>query len=238
MVSTPPANGRPNATWTNPATPPAEECRAPLQSDSLASLADAEVKQIRYWKPRTIGEVLLGLSQQGGAGADNLAYQLAFKRMGAPEAAWKDRAGKRLDKFYPAKTREVNVELCKLICFLQPSDGVTKSMALLAKAPTQEEQIEYARALRVLRAGWTPALRAEYFSWFLKAETYKGGMSFALFVKKLPQDGFAVDPDEFLPKSTIDLASLLSVAAVYDRRQFQVATLPAVIDRRYSKCFI
>ncbi len=48
-------------------------------------------------------------------------------------------------------------------------------MTLLAQAPTQEEQIEYARSLRMLKTGWTPELRQTYFSWFLKAASYKGG---------------------------------------------------------------
>jgi len=42
----------------------------------------------------------------------------------------------------------VNAELCKLISYLEPADGVTKTLALIAKAPSQEEQIEYALSLR------------------------------------------------------------------------------------------
>ena len=56
-------------------------------------------------------------------------------------------------------------------------------MKLLADAPTQEEQIEYVRCLRMLKAGWTPELRKEYFTWFVKAADYKGGNSFASFLK-------------------------------------------------------
>src|SRR5207302_6196726 len=36
------------------------------------------------------------------------AYQLVFIRTGASEATWKERAGKRLDAFYPTKVRELN----------------------------------------------------------------------------------------------------------------------------------
>ena len=55
-----------------------------------------------------------------------------------------------------------------------------QTVALLDAAPTQEEQIDLARALRVLKTGWTPALRETYFRWFLKAANYKGGASFGL----------------------------------------------------------
>ena len=51
--------------------------------------------------------------------------------------------------------REVNAELCKLICYLETPQGVTKTLALMAKAPTQEEQIEYALSLRTVKNGWT-----------------------------------------------------------------------------------
>src|ERR1022692_943169 len=41
------------------------------------------------------------------------AYQLGFIRMGPPEAAAKQSVGKRLDAFYPDKSREVNAKLGK-----------------------------------------------------------------------------------------------------------------------------
>jgi putative heme-binding domain-containing protein len=53
-------------------------------------------------------------------------------------------------------------------------------MALFRRAHTQEEQIEYALALRALKAGWTQPLREEYFRWFVTtAAAYRGGNTFA-----------------------------------------------------------
>ena len=60
-----------------------------------------------------------------------------------------------------------------------------------SRAPTQEEQIEYARALRVLKAGWTPELRERYFEWFLRAANYRGGDSFGSFVRNIKDDAVA-----------------------------------------------
>jgi len=122
------------------------------------------------------------------------AYQLAFIRMGKPEPEWKERVGKRLDAFYPAKNRELNAELCKLISYLQPADGVTKTMALLAKATTQEEQIDYVFALRTVDDGWTHKQREEYFKWFQKAANYRGGHSFLLFMSNIRKDAIAALP--------------------------------------------
>ena len=48
--------------------------------------------------------------------------------------------------------------------------------------------MEYARALRVLKAGWTKDLRESYFRWFVKAQTYKGGNSFTKFVLRMKAD--------------------------------------------------
>ena len=56
----------------------------------------------------------------------------------------------------------------------RPRAPSPKTMALLAKAPTQEEQIEYVAALRNVRTGWTPELRQAYFSWFLKRGRLQG----------------------------------------------------------------
>ncbi len=116
------------------------------------------------------------------------AYQLIFIRGGAPGATWKERAGKRIDAWYPAKDREVNAELCKLICYLQPADGVTKTLALLAKAASQEEQIEYALSLRSVKTGWTLKQHEEYFDWFHKAANYRGGNSFHGFLRNIRND--------------------------------------------------
>jgi putative heme-binding domain-containing protein len=56
---------------------------------------------------------------------------------------------------------------------------------LIEAAPTQEEQMDLARALRTLKVGWTPELRRAYFSWINRAEDFKGGPSLAGFLKQI-----------------------------------------------------
>jgi putative heme-binding domain-containing protein len=116
------------------------------------------------------------------------AYQLVFVRMGPPSAEWKTRAGSRLDAFYPSSNREVNAELCKLVTYLETPNAVSKTLALQAKAPTQEEQIEYALALRTVKTGWTENEHEQYFNWFHKAATYHGGNSFHGFLRNIRAD--------------------------------------------------
>ena len=43
----------------------------------------------------------------------------------------------------------------------------------------------------MLKAGWTPELRKEYFQWFIKAANYKGGSSFGNFLKLIKADAVA-----------------------------------------------
>jgi putative heme-binding domain-containing protein len=75
-----------------------------------------------------------------------------------------------------------------MLVYLEAPDAATKLMAALRAAPTQEEQLEYARALRVLKTGWTQALHEEYFRWFLKAANFRGGASLAGFLRNIKED--------------------------------------------------
>ena len=118
-------------------------------------------------------------------------YGLAFIRMGAPDAATTARTIARFDPHYPASGRALNAELCKMLVYLKAPDVVAKTMVLLDHAPTQEEQIDYVLDLRVLKTGWTRALRQAYFSWFHKAAGYKGGASFDLFLKHIKDEAVA-----------------------------------------------
>jgi putative heme-binding domain-containing protein len=117
---------------------------------------------------------------------------LAFLRMGAADDTTRGKIIRRYDAVYPSKSRELNAELCKLLVYLQAPSAATKTLALMTKAPTQEEQIEYALSLRNLKSGWTMEQRKTYFTWFLKAANYKGGHSFAGFVQNIKAEAVAV----------------------------------------------
>ena len=52
--------------------------------------------------------------------------------------------------------------------------------------------MEYARSLRMLKAGWTTATHTAYFQWFLKAASnYRGGASFDKFIEFIRNDAVA-----------------------------------------------
>jgi putative heme-binding domain-containing protein len=124
-------------------------------------------------------------------------YAVLFVRTGRPDESARQRLAARLDPQYPARDRYVNAELCQLLVYLEAPGVAGKTLKLLAAAPTQEEQMEYAKSLRVLKTGWTPEQRKEYFSWFLKASSFKGGNSFTGFMNHIKRDAVAtLTPEE------------------------------------------
>lgn len=97
---------------------------------------------------------------------------------------------------FPAKSRELNSEIAQLMVYLQHPKAAEKIVTLLVDSPTQEEQIDYARTLRHLRAGWTPELRKTYFEWFVRAQSYRGGASFQIFVNNIRTEAMLTLSDE------------------------------------------
>jgi putative heme-binding domain-containing protein len=125
------------------------------------------------------------------------AYDLTFTRLGRPSDDAASALAGRLEPLFPAKSRELNSMLAELLIYLQSPTVAPKAVALLSSAPSQEEQIDLAKSLRVLKVGWTPELRRQYFQWFHRATGYRGGASFALFVEHIRKEAVAnLPPDE------------------------------------------
>lgn len=112
------------------------------------------------------------------------AYSLAIIRLGPPDAVSKATLVTKLDGVFPTKRPELDALLARLLIYLEAPNAASKTLAALRAAPTQEEQVDLAVALRSLKTGWTPALREEYFRWFLKAENYRGGNTFASSLRR------------------------------------------------------
>ena len=117
--------------------------------------------------------------------------EIVCVRFGAPDAVQTQRLIAQLDPHFPAPTRELNWLLCETLAFLQAPNTAAKAVALIERAPTQEEQMEYARDIRFLKAGWTTELHTRYFAWFEKAASYRGGASFDKFIEFIRNDAVA-----------------------------------------------
>ncbi|MDB6129641.1 MAG: heme-binding protein [Verrucomicrobiales bacterium] len=118
-------------------------------------------------------------------------YQICLNRFERPDDATVEKIINKLDSEFPAPTVELNRVLCETLVYLQSPNVAAKAVNLLNKAPTQQEQMEYARSLRMLKTGWTDKTHTEYFEWFLKAANYKGGASFEKFVENIKNDAVA-----------------------------------------------
>lgn len=137
-------------------------------------------------------------------------YQVAMVRFGKPSPQEAVKIVAQLDTQFPAKNFEMNWLLCETLAFLDSPTAAQKGIALLLEAPTQEEQMEYARSLRNLKTGWTHELRVQYFNWFLKASNYRGGASFTKFIEFIRNDAVA----SLNPAEQKKLAVLLAKKAV------------------------
>ena len=70
---------------------------------------------------------------------------------------------------------------------------MSKTLALMAAAPTQEEQMHYAYVLRTAKFGWASEPRRAYFSWFNPAlRDFKGGNSFGKYLINIRQDSLTL----------------------------------------------
>jgi len=155
-------------------------------------------------------------------------YQLAFVRMGKPSEKDAAAVEKKLDILFPAPVAALNLELCTLLVYLESPNAATKTLALMsqssdqskydwspellarnsgyarafaatAASSPQRDQIHYAKELRNLKTHWTDAQRLEYFRWYRKASTFRGGNSFAGFLNNFRNEALANVPKELLP---------------------------------------
>ncbi|EDY20189.1 heme-binding protein [Chthoniobacter flavus Ellin428] len=117
--------------------------------------------------------------------------QIALVRFGRPDDATVKALLAKFDPLFPAPTYEQNRLLCETLVYLQSPTIAAKAVPMLTSAPTQEEQMEYARSLRMLKTGWTTPLHTAYFDWFLKAANYRGGASFENFIAFIRADAVA-----------------------------------------------
>jgi putative heme-binding domain-containing protein len=129
--------------------------------------------------------------------------------MGKPKQDVVEDVIQRLDPYYPSKSWRVNRELSQLLIYLEAPGVVTKTLALLNSAQTQEEQIHYLFRLRTLKRGWTLAERRQYLEWFDRdwkqgvhapevlqwftdaGREYDNGASFPKFMIRFRQDAIA-----------------------------------------------
>jgi putative heme-binding domain-containing protein len=111
-------------------------------------------------------------------------YHVLFNRFGMPTEDEKKAWLAKFSPVFPTKSRYVDGELLQVFVYLEAPKAAELGIKLLADAPTQEEQMEYARALRVLKTGWTPELQKKYAEWLVSTNNFRGGNSLRGFIRE------------------------------------------------------
>ena len=117
--------------------------------------------------------------------------QIILNRFGRPDDDTVATLVDAIDPLFPADSAELNWILCETLAYLQSPTVAQKAISLIDAAPTQEEQVQYARSIRFLKSGWDKGLHTAYFEWFLKAANYRGGASFEKFIQFIRTDAVA-----------------------------------------------
>lgn len=150
------------------------------------------------------------------------ALSLIFIRLGEPTAEEQADFRNLLDSEFPQKDPRVNRELCQMLVYLNSDSVVAKTVDLMNAAPQRQDidmtdllarnagygraisamianqpdtqQMWYAFCLRVATAGWTPELRADYYRWFGRAQSWSGGNSFRKFLQNIEDEAWEKTP--------------------------------------------
>ena len=158
----------------------AAEVNTGLRDDMLAAMAKVDPSKLTEQQTQTMVR----------------GVQIILNRFGMPSPESVALLCERLEPLFPAQSAESNWLLCETLAYLQSPAVASVAMELIANAPTQEEQMQYARSIRMLKEGWTLELQEAYFEWFLKAANYRGGASFAKFIQFIRDDAVASLSDE------------------------------------------
>jgi putative heme-binding domain-containing protein len=124
------------------------------------------------------------------------AYSLAFTRTGEGSRETRRALGEKIVKAMPFGGPALDAEALQLAVYLEHPGAATVGIELLEEAPSQEEQMSYAKSLRHLKTGWNLELRKTFFEWFTRAKSYKGGASFGLFIENMKKTALENTPEE------------------------------------------
>ena len=119
------------------------------------------------------------------------AHAVTLTRLGRPDADGIAALTRKFEPLFPSRNRFLNAELAPMLVYLETPKAAEKLSAALASAPSQEEQLDLARAMRMLKTGWTLDQRRAYYGWFLKAANFRGGSSLAGFLRDIKNDSVA-----------------------------------------------
>lgn len=147
------------------------------------------------------------------------AYALTFTRLGRPDQESADQVIAKLNPALPTDSADLNVELTRVLVYLDAPGIVDKGMELLTNAPKPvmpdwaeliarnkgyggtiqrvldnpppSAGINYALMLRNVRYGWSMENREAYFGFINEASKYPGGSSYSGFLENIRTEALA-----------------------------------------------
>ena len=149
------------------------------------------------------------------------ALGLVFIRMGEPSEEEREGVLALIDSSYPNQDREVEDELCRMLCYLQAPNVVSRTLSLLAQVEENREapdwmrlvdrgqkqysgkvaellrelgpprKIHFAYCLRVVKGPWTEGQRRQLMEWYAREEKSKSQKSAQLGLAKMRDDTLA-----------------------------------------------
>lgn len=106
------------------------------------------------------------------------ALSVTLARLGDPSADERTKLLSWLEPLYPASSREMNQELCRLLIRLGSRQVLAKSLAILKDAKASEDLVFYPVHLRYLKEGWSLEARRMVFEALNKAEKHNGASTY------------------------------------------------------------
>jgi|694.fasta_scaffold00321_44 putative heme-binding domain-containing protein len=142
--------------------------------------------------------------------------EVSIARHGVPTGEAATKVLGDIDSLYPSSSSNLNRELCQILIALDAPNAVARTIELLQKAQTQEEQLTYIVHLRKVKKGWTTQLRRTYLTWWNQDQKsnhpdhvidwfqaagipFNNGASFAAFMANAHEEAkFTMTPDEII----------------------------------------
>ena len=201
---------QPVETWKERALEEENPQRALLALMALCRQADKELQE-------EVLAALLRIDFRSLSSQQKLTFlrdvSLCFMRLSPPSAGQRKQVIAALDENFPGDNDRVNIELARLLIYLDAPGVISKVLALMESSSPPEVpewgeliarnkeygspiakmlenyppllEIQYAFMLRNLRYGWTMPERRRYFQWFIDVAKHPGGHSFAGFLTNI-----------------------------------------------------
>ena len=163
--------------------------------------------------------------------------ELAMAKHGTLDPARGDRIKTQLEKFFPARSYEVNQALCRNLLQLGSESVVSKTLNLVAATTDQRQQMHYLYLLRNVDTGWTEQNRPQYLHALAEMRHYRGGAGMPGFIKKIKDEAAKTKAEKQLVYPGKDKAN--SPTAIIARRetvkQWKLSDLTESLDDSTAK---